>query len=84
MTETPIMTDPYDVFWHVEQGEEGLNWIVGRVPLCQNQVTQGHTFGELTQAVKELVAVTTDIAPESVAVGPFTEESEADFIEAIS
>jgi predicted RNase H-like HicB family nuclease len=78
------MTDPFDVYWHMEH-TEGSDWIVVRVPQAANQATQGHTFDEVKQAVRELVAVWSgDLSPDDVTVGAFYEESEPDFLEAIA
>lgn len=79
-----VMTDPYIVYWHLEE-TEGHQWIVVRVPQCSNQATQGETFDDVRVAVQELVALwnETTMDPANVLVGAFYEETEADFLAAV-
>jgi hypothetical protein len=78
------VTDPYEVWWHVET-TDGQQWIVGRVPQAGNQVTQGETFDQLKTSVQELVAVWNDsgLNPDDVTLGAFHEETETDFLASI-
>ena len=78
------MTDPYDVWFHLEVSE-GAEQIVARVPQCENQVVQATTFDALTTAVRQLVvAYVGDISEDDVVLGAINEESEADFLSATS
>jgi len=73
------MTDPYDVYWHMEHNE-GNDWIVARVPQAANTATQARTFDELQTAVRELVSAWLEtLQPEDITLGLFYEETEEDF-----